>query len=204
MKLGMMNRSLVWAAIGGLGLFLVVGFFAGIGFWEWQRPWRVDDTASRDALRIEAMEQILGETRLHAASATHSDSFAMATGPIDSAVEGLFILDFVSGDLQCIVLNFRTAKFNSFFKANVIRDLGLEGAEKRPSYLMNTGMINFPRGASTSRPGNSVVYVLDTTSGAYAAYTIPWRRELASTARPQMAPMMLLDAGRARTAAIRE
>ena len=69
---------------------------------------------------------------------------------------------------------------------------------------MTTGMINFPRGASAARPGNSVVYVMDTSTGAFAAYAIPWRRELASIGRPQAASMILMDMGRARTVAIRE
>ena len=127
----------------------------------------------------------------------------MATGSIDEDVEGLFLLDFVTGELQCAVLNYRTGRFTSLFRANVQADLGVDPA-KRPKYLMTTGMINFPRGASAARPGNSVVYVMDTSSGNFAAYAIPWRRELASIGRPQAAAMILMDMGRARTAAIRE
>ena len=62
---------------------------------------------------------------------------------------------------------------------------------------MTTGAINFPRGATAARPGNSIVYVLETTTGNYAAYGIPWRRELAATGRPQAAALQLLDVGTA-------
>ena len=166
---------------------------------------RVETTPeTREQLRHQALAQVLGETRLQAAAAARSESFALATGPIDEEVEGLYILDYVSGELQCVVLNFRSGKFNAVFRANVMQDLGLDVAAKRPSYLMVAGAINFPRGASIARPGNSVVYVLDTVTGAYGAYAIPWRRELAATARPQAAAMILMDVGRARTAAIRE
>jgi hypothetical protein len=89
------------------------------------------------------------------------------------------------------------------FRANVLNDLGVDPA-KKPKYLMTTGAINFPRGATAARPGNSVVYVLETTTGNYAAYGIPWRRELAATGRLQTAALVLLDVGMARTAALRE
>ena len=68
------------------------------------------------------------EFPLQAATATVGGSFAIATGMIDSDVEGLFVLDFVTGDLQCAVLNFRTGKFNAVFRANVLQDLGSGGA----------------------------------------------------------------------------
>jgi hypothetical protein len=102
-----------------------------------------------------------------------------------------------------VVLNFRTGKFNAVFRTNVIQTLGIDEA-KRPKYLMTTGMINFPRGATAARPGNSIVYVMDTSTGNYAAWGIPWRREIAATGRPQADALLLLDAGTARTAAIRE
>ncbi len=143
------------------------------------------------------------ETKLHAASATQNGAFAMAVGPMDSNVEGVCILDFLTVELTVTVMDTRVAKFNAIFKANVIKDLGIDQS-KRPQYLMATGQVDFPRGANTARPGHSVVYVLDTTSGTYGAYGMPWRRELASASRPQSGPLTLLDVGKARTAAIRE
>ena len=48
------------------------------------------------------------EIRLKATASHGAASFAMATGPVDDAVEGLYCLDFVTGDLTCYVLNPRT------------------------------------------------------------------------------------------------
>jgi hypothetical protein len=175
----------------------VVAFATGV----WVRPngWSRGGALSP----VDRMVQLLGQRQLRGSTAATGDSFAMATGPIDSEVEGLYMLDFLTGDLQCVVLNYRTAKFAAMFRANVLNDLGVDPA-KKPKYLMTTGAINFPRGATAARPGNSVVYVLETTTGNYAAYGIPWRRELAATGRLQTAALVLLDVGMARTAALRE
>lgn len=143
----------------------------------------------------------LTPSTLQASTASQAEAFAMATGAIDSDVEGCFMLDFLTGELQCVVLNFRTGRFGGFFRTNVIQDLGSDPA-KKPKYVMVAGAINFPRGAAAARPGHSVVYVLDTTTGNFAAYGLPWRRELAATGQGQMAGLVLLDVGRARTAAL--
>lgn len=184
------------------GLLLVVIAVSGYGGYRISQA-TLDGAVDVDALRSAALTQLLSERALHAAAATSDESFAVATGPIDSDVEGLYILDSITGDLHCTVLNFRTGKFNAVFRTNVKADLGGDAA-KRPQYLMTTGIINFPRGASAARPGNSVVYVLDTTTGNFAAYGIPWRRELAATGRPQAAGLTLLDIGQSRTTALRE
>ncbi|MFC1757674.1 hypothetical protein ACFL2H_02765 [Planctomycetota bacterium] len=137
----------------------------------------------------------LNEKIVRADSATSNESFAMATGPIDQDVDGLITLDFLSGELQCVVLNRRTGKFNGLFKANVSADLGVAQNTK---YLMTTGRLNSP-----GQGGNSVIYVMDTTSGNFAAYGVPWRSDLASTQNPQSGGLILTDVGRARNAPIR-
>jgi hypothetical protein len=178
-------------------LLIAAAFAAGYVGRGWWPP--------RDAagLPVEVLARWLQEKPLHASTAAVGESFAMATGAIDQDVEGLYLLDFLTGDLQCVVLNFRTARFNAVFRTNVLNDLGIDPS-KKPQYLMTTGAINFPRGASVARPGNSVVYVLETNTGNFAAYGLPWRRELAVTGRVQGSPLMLLDVGQARTAALRE
>jgi hypothetical protein len=186
------RRIVHW--IQGSAMALVV--FA-LGFW--MRG--ASDNSNRDA----AWPAWLPSSQLHATGTAIGDTFAMATGPIDDEVDGVYILDFLTGDLQCVVLNYRSGRFNAAFKTNVMQDLGLvNDAAKRPKYLLTTGLVNFPRGATAARPGNSIVYVLDATTGNFAAYGIPWRRELAATGRAQVAGLQLLDVGRARTAALRE
>lgn len=64
--------------------------------------------------------------RLNATASHGASSFAMATGPIDDTVEGLFCLDFVTGDLTCYVLNPRTGRGAGLYKTNVTADLAPE------------------------------------------------------------------------------
>lgn len=197
---------------GWLGVFVAVSLAFAAGFyWRAEWPWSGSDSEVARFLKAAQAAQngqagsasMLPPSLLQAASASGADNFAIATGPVDDDVEGLFVLDFMTGELQCVVLNYRTGRFGGLFRANVMQDLGSDAA-KKPKFVMVAGQINFPRGAAAARPGNSVVYVLDTASGAFGAYGLPWRRELAATGRGQMAPMILLDVGRARTAALRE
>lgn len=145
----------------------------------------------------------LPEIPLHA-SATHSgENMAIATGLIDDDVEGLFTLDFVTGDLFCSVLNHRSQQFNARFGTNILEALPLSTPQKRPKYLMVTGLANFERRNQAS-PGLSVVYVVDANTGQFAAYGLPWHRGMARAERPQVGNLLLLDVGNARRAAIRD
>ena len=48
---------------------------------------------------------------LAASSADSSDTLAVASGPISDDSEGVFFLDFNTGDLQCLVYYPRTGRF---------------------------------------------------------------------------------------------
>ncbi len=139
----------------------------------------------------------LPEMALHAAATDSTENFAVATGQIDENAEGIFFLDSLTGDLQCAVINYRTAKFTSFFRTNVLQDLGIEG--KKPKFLLVTGFVQFRTGGIT-RPARCVAYVVDATTGRYAAYGLPW----SSQNRPQTGALALLDVQDSRTAAIRD
>ena len=85
---------------------------------------------------------------LHA-SATHGiEKFAIATGTVDSGVEALYFLDFLTGDMRAAVINPKTGKFNSFFTRNIAADFS--GAGRNSGYLMVTGAVNMPRGEQLS------------------------------------------------------
>ena len=47
---------------------------------------------------------------LNADSAASNERFAMASGRIDDRVEGIYTLDFLTGELQLAVLSTKTAK----------------------------------------------------------------------------------------------
>jgi hypothetical protein len=138
------------------------------------------------------------------ATATHSsDTLAMATGQIDEESAGLYILDYLTGELHCWVMNPRTGKFGGVFKHNVWTDLGTPKT-KNTKYVMVTGGAGFVRGGGTARPAASVLYVADGVTGAVAAYNIPWDRSAAAAGRSQSGGFLKLDMGQARNIVIRD
>ncbi len=139
----------------------------------------------------------LPATLLNASATSGGTTMAIATGPIQEGVEGLFILDFITGELTCSVLNPRTGQLGGAYKANVVADLGVEQG-KQPQYLMVTGAANFRMGGGNVLPAESVVYVADANTGRYVAYWLPWNRVAAQQNFPQASLMQVLGTGSAR------
>jgi hypothetical protein len=138
------------------------------------------------------------------AMASHgADTFAIATGPVDDEVEGLFTLDFLTGDLQCFVPNPRTGGVGGWFKTNIANDMSIEKG-KKPSYLIATGGFNFSMSTGNQRPANSLVYVADANTGEVACYTFPWNKSATSAGVAQATPMQLVGKWKARSVAIRK
>jgi hypothetical protein len=139
---------------------------------------------------------------LHA-SATHGlDKFAIATGLIDSSVEALYFLDYLTGDMRAAVINPKTGKFNAFFSRNVAADFG--GAGRGAGYLMVTGAVNMPRGANKFQFASSIVYVANAATGQVAAYTIPWNSTAHAAGNTQYGEFQPLDVRAFRTAFVRD
>lgn len=130
---------------------------------------------------------------LAAATADSSDSLAMATGLISEDMEGVFFIDFNTGDLQCLVYYPRSRAFGAHFHTNVRAQLG--GIGKNSKYLLGTGFA--AQGAATigPRPGGSLVYVTDVNTGMFAAYAIPWDRNAEVTGRAQSGPLVFVGGG---------
>lgn len=128
------------------------------------------------------------------AAANLGEKYSIATGLVDDEAEGFFVLDHNSGLLQCSVIYPRTARFMAHFSVNIGDALGTSG--KGGNYLLVTGSAQFPR-ASNRPAAPTIVYVLDTTSGNYACYGIPYDRGATSTGRPQQNDMVLINTGSA-------
>lgn len=129
---------------------------------------------------VNQQPQTTFELPLFATATDTGTSMSMATGPIDDEMEGVFFLDFVSGELTCAVINSRTAKPGGFFRTNVIKALGI-AEDKKPSYLMTTGAANFVGfKQGQQQPSKTVVYVCDQTTGRFAGYSFMWNTTLAS------------------------
>ena len=143
------------------------------------------------------------ETLLNAVASHGSDTFAMATGPVDSDVEGLFTLCFLTGDLQGWVIYPQSGQFGAHFHRNVIADLGAQEGGKA-SYVIVTGQANFQRaGTSGGSPAPSAIYVADANSGNFVAYGLMWNRTAARSNTPQKGTFIPLGRGSARDLQIR-
>ncbi len=89
------------------------------------------------------MSQELPPIQLKAGTAARTKSLSMATGLVDNNAEALFVLDHVSGNLQCWLLNSRTGSVGGIFTANVAADLMMVNKTGEPDYVMTTGNFFF-------------------------------------------------------------
>lgn len=173
-----MSSRTRWAAIGGVALTVFVAFAAGL------IAGRLGPTGSLP--------------RAHAMSSLADESFAVCTTPVDMNTEGVFILDFETGDLTGGVLNQNTAKFTTSYRHNVLKDLGFKpGQVKEPRFLIVPGRATFS-GNSGNRLAQSVLYVTDASTGVTVAYGIPWTAQQSNAATPMMAELVPLDIARPR------
>ncbi|MCA9154804.1 MAG: hypothetical protein KDA55_08310 [Planctomycetales bacterium] len=186
MKSWTQNRWLVWGSGLAVGLLIGVGMLIGA----------ISATATRPSLEFPLHE-------LRATSTHGGESFAVATGPISDGVEGVFFLDFLTGELNCSVVNPRNGTIGGAFHRNVAADLGA-AKDKTPSYLMVTGMVNWQTRTGALKPADCVVYVLDGNTGNWMAYSMPWNRSAANVGGVQASEMGVVGRGTARNLAIRE
>jgi hypothetical protein len=180
------------------GSGVAAGLLVAAAFMSGQVIGNGDSSARQPTLA----EQLLGHTPLHASGATGGKSIAIATGMMDEGTEGVFILDFLTGDLQCWVINPRSGTFSSIFKINVIADLGIEQG-KAPDYVMTTGTVDV-RGPTGNAMGRSFVYVADGNTGNVACYAVPWNRQAVASGAPQVGALARVAVGKARVVAVQE
>ncbi|MEM6469919.1 MAG: hypothetical protein AAF802_10230 [Planctomycetota bacterium] len=175
------SRAAIWllGSVAALGVF-AAAYFAG----------------QASSLREQASITPAGGFTLppiDATAAVTSEKFSMATGFVSDRSEGLFVLDHNSGLLQCSVMYPRLGKFLGLFTINVHDALG---SDKNAQYMMATGLADMPN--SNSNPvGSSVVYVLNTSTGVYACYGIPFNRTMMNSNRIQQGSLVLLATGSA-------
>jgi hypothetical protein len=120
---------------------------------------------------------------------------------IEQGIEGIFVLDFITGELTCGVMNPRTGQIAGLFRRNVAADLGVAQG-KQPKYLMVTGNLDAKSIVSNVRPALSVVYVADSTTGRYMGYLLPWNTQTINLNRTQVQTFVPIGGGTARNAII--
>lgn len=179
-----------------LGIGLSVGLLIGVGMMFGALA-ALHQAASSGHAAADGM--LTPEMLLRASSAHGGKTLAMATGQIDDEVEGVFVLDFLTGDMYCWVVFSRNpqAGYVGIFKQNIAADLPPEKG-KDPDYVLVTGGIQAVKGSGANWPSNCVVYVGDSNTGNVAAYMISWNKTMASAGRPQIGPMVPIAVAKAR------
>lgn len=181
------NKNSKWSFTTGLGLGLLIGAGMLVGSLVTIRHFE------------EPTIQING---VQATASNSSETFAVATGPLSDGTEGAFFLDFITGELQVIGFNPRANAFGAHFKRNVFADLAVQPS-KKPRLLMVTGQVSF-LGSSNTKPADSVVYVVDSATGNFAAYGIPFNRQAQATGAAQAGALVLIHRGSARNLNLNE
>jgi hypothetical protein len=145
-----------------------------------------------------AMSGFWPHTPLYAVATDRIDTFGMATGPLDTEVEAVYLLDFLTGDLTAVVLGKQPMTWTGFFKTNVAADMGIS-PQQNPKFLMVTGICALRRGGgSRQQPSNAMCYIAEITSGKVAAYTVPWSPSMYAAGQPQNWPLKCVGVTRFR------
>jgi len=108
-----------------------------------------------------------------AVATDRSAKFALVTGPAGPVnMEGVFLLDFLTGNLQGHVLNSRVGKFTRSYYRNIAADFNLDPkTEAQWAIVSGQGQLAASRGTSW---GNCLIYVAELTSGKVIAYAYPY------------------------------
>jgi hypothetical protein len=179
---------LLGGAFGGIVLTLLLG----ATFWFGRQSAMNENPTSWNGIPTDRVPP-----ELLSASATHGGSnMAACTAMVGDDAEGFFALDFITGDLRGWVYYPRLGTFGGLFVTNVTSQLG---QSKNPEYLMVSGTTAAARVGGNVKLAQSLLYVVDTRSGLFAAYTVPWNSTLESSAgAPQGGAMIFVSGGQIR------
>lgn len=177
-------------ACSAVAIILLIGITSGVGAFVGNR------------MAQEHVIPPIPPLELNAGTAARSKSMSMATGLVDGNVEGLFLLDHVSGVLQCWVLSPKTGSVGGYYSANVANDLLAAGKTGGAEYMMVTGNFFFDGGiAGNNVPGQSVCYVGDANTGNVAGYGLVYNKQAIKRGVPQKGFLKLVCKGTARLTA---
>mgnify|MGYP006908273216 CR=1 FL=1 len=127
-----------------------------------------------------------------AAVTDRGEDYALATCTVSfgDTLEGVFVLDFLTGRLSGAVLNTKVGKFGNFYYRSLADDFRTD-PNSPGRYTIVTGKANLPsQGRLTLATG--VVYVAEFDSGLVACYAFPYA-ETARTAQPVPIEIVMLD-----------
>ena len=131
----------------------------------------------------------------YATTADRDTQFSMVTIPVGASaagindpMDGVFILDFLTGQLKGAVLSRQAGSFVSFYMRDLAKDFGVN-PEANPHYCMVTGYAQMPNQGGISM-ASGVLYIAELSSGKLAAYAFPWKEQGTNGAA---IPLMLVD-----------
>ena len=124
------------------------------------------------------------------AATTDRDSrFAMTTVDVSDigGIEGVFCLDFLTGQLRGGVLHTSTGKFQYTYTRNIAADFNID-ASAEPHFSLVSGRASLvnSRGVQLAQ---GVLYVAELSSGRVLAYTFPYQQGNKSAANIQLSPL---------------
>lgn len=110
-----------------------------------------------------------------AAGNDRNSKFGILTTPMAPNVEGVFVLDYLTGELSGAVLNSATGQFNHTYRRSVAVDFKVDPKSK-PTYAFVAGQVALPKDRRAPFPSASVIYVAELTSGQVFAYKMNYPR----------------------------
>ncbi len=158
---GMTGNRWVWLAL-GVAIGLAVAYT-----WPYERAYA--NTCDRDA------------------------QFSMLTVPVSGLIgvsdplDGVFTLDFLTGDVRGGVLNKQMGKFTGFYYRNVAADFSVD-PNKEARYAFASGYAQLA-GAGGATFAAGTLYIAELTSGKVICYAFPWRESVAKMAPTPLIPM---------------
>ncbi len=111
------------------------------------------------------------QPEIKAGMANGNDKFTMVTVPMSEVgeVEGVFVLNHLTGVITGGVLFNQTGKFQYRFLHNVAADFQMSSKTPEPKYAIVSGILNL-RDVGGVQPAYGIIYVGELSSGAVIAY----------------------------------
>jgi hypothetical protein len=129
----------------------------------------------------------------YATTGDRAQHFSIVTVPVSDAangilnpLDGVFVLDLLTGNLRGGVINRQTGKFASFNFRELAKDFDVN-ANQAPEFCMVSGYAQIPNQAGKAM-SSGMIYIGEFNSGKVVGYTFPWA-EKGMGGPVQMIPM---------------
>ncbi len=163
---------------------------------------RLMSANSEHASQQQRLQSEMKAMVVKADSASAGKAVSMATGAITNEVEGVFILDHLTGRLQCWLLNPRTGDIGGIYAADVLSVMGLDKGD--PDFVMTTGRFFLNRRGGALRPADSIVYVGEGKSGKVVGFSLAYDKAGIQRGVVQQGELAVVCQGSIRDTVIRE